>query len=491
MKVQHYKIIMYTGLFSLLLSCKKDFLNVVPQGRQLVTTTADFDKVMNDQGLYLYDFAGGWQQLVLMGDDVAAEERHYNSGGSPGMSQRAFEWQADVFTPTDYDWTMQLYMGNVYTVNKVINGVNESTGGSAEQKSALLAEAKANRAWLYFQFANFFGKPYNQSTASSDPAFPIITSADINATGFTRASVKQVYDFITTDLKDAISKLPLSGKSKVRFNKAAAEALLGKVYLFTGDNINAVAMLNAAIKDNSASSTSAVLYNYNQTFAPDGEFYPVTDYGPTNSPFGGYTNVTESLVAKSFYNGPYNGNGFMNDFIVLSPQARALFDPADLRLNFYAAQFPYQEVNPSGRLSKIGVQLSRFGIQLPELYLLSGEAKARNGDLAGAVADVETLRKNRLPADRAAISGTIASNQNLLIRFIFDERVREFAAEGYRWFDMRRMSVDPLFSGQKFTHLLYADETNNAKTITLDEKRLTLKLPYYIMVGNPQITNNP
>ncbi|WP_114940995.1 RagB/SusD family nutrient uptake outer membrane protein [Mucilaginibacter endophyticus] len=482
---------MYTCLFCLLLSCKKDFLNIVPQGRQLVTTTADFDKVMNDQGLYVYDFAGGWQQLVLMGDDVAAEESHYNSGGNPGISQRAFEWKADVFTPTDYDWTMQLYMSNLYTINKVINEVEGSTGGSAEQKAVLLAEAQATRAWIYFQFVNFFGKPYNASTASADPAFPIITSADINATGFTRASVKQVYDFITADLKAAISKLPLSGKSKVRFNKAAAEALMGKVYLFTGDNLNAVAMLNAAIKDNGASSAPAVLYNYNQTFAPDGEFYPVTDYGPTNSPFAGYTNVTESLLAKSFYNGPYNGNGFMNDFIVLSPQARSLFDPADLRLNFYAAQFPYQEINPSGRLSKIGVQLSRFGIQLPELYLLTGEAKARNGDLAGAVADVEILRKNRMPVDHAAIPAAVASNQNLLIKFIFDERVREFAAEGYRWFDMRRMSVDPLFTGQTFTHLLYADETNNAKTITLDEKRMTLKLPYYIMVSNPQITNNP
>jgi peptidoglycan/xylan/chitin deacetylase (PgdA/CDA1 family) len=132
-----------------------------------------------------------------------------------------------------------------------------------------------------------------------------------------------------------------------------------------------------------------------------------------------------------------------------------------------------------------------MGLQLPDLYLLSAECKARLNDLQGATADIETLRKNRMPATDAAVPATIAGDQTTLIRFIFDERVREFAAEGYRWFDMRRQSVDPLFAGQVFTHTLHkADGT--IVTYTLKQpNRLTLQLPPTLVNANPGMPNNP
>ncbi len=46
---------------------------------------------------------------------------------------------------------------------------------------------------------------------------------------------------------------------------------------------------------------------------------------------------------------------------------------------------------------------SRFGLQLPELYLLNAEAKARTNDLTGRAADVETLRRNRMPVADAPV----------------------------------------------------------------------------------------
>jgi hypothetical protein len=147
--------------------------------------------------------------------------------------------------------------------------------------------------------------------------------------------------------------------------------------------------------------------------------------------------------------------------------------------------------NTAGRIRKYGVTWSRFGLQLPELYLLCAECKARTNDLAGAVADVETLRKNRMPPADAVVPAAIASNQTNLIKFIIDERIREFALEGYRWFDMRRLSVDPLFAGQNFTHTIY--NTNGTTTVyTLRQPtRLVLKFPRDITDANPNMVNNP
>jgi len=469
-------------------SCKKDFLNIIPQGKQVASSTEDYRKLLNNKRLFVYDYAGGWQGQVLMGDDVAAEGGLFNS--ATPISQKAFTWADDIFQSGEIDWTQQLWLDNLYIINKVINEVGESTGGTEQQKNTVLAEAYATRAWLYFQFVNFFGKSYVKASAATDPAFPIIKTADVTVKNFTRASVQEVYDFIETDFRSAIAALPVTSESAIHFNRAAAKGLLAKVYLFSGRNTEALQLFNEAFADNASSATPARLYDYNAEFAPGGKFDPVTTSGPSNSPGINYLDVTEAIVAKSFYNTSNNGNGYGNDFIVLSPKTAALFNPADLRLNFYAAQFPYQEPNPSGRLAKIGVTFSKFGLQISELYLLRAECKARLNDLSGAVADLLSLRSARMPAAVAAIPAADAATQGTLLSFIFDEREREFAAEGYRWFDMRREAVDPLFAPKTYTHLVY-DNNGASTTYTLKKERLTMRLPYYLTISNPEMPNNP
>lgn len=483
----YIKIILAGCLISMS-SCKKDFLYVIPQNQQVASTVDDYSKLLNDKRFFVYDFAGGWQGQVLMGDDVSAEGSYFTIAHA--VSQKAFQWADNIFQSADTDWTMSLWLSNLYTLNKIINEVMDATGGTEQQKKVLRAEAYATRAWLYFQFVNFYGKPYSAATAATDPGFPIILAADITVNNFTRASVQETYNQVIEDFNRAIADLPVSATSAVHFNKAAAEGLLGKVYLFMGENTEALPLLNQAFTDNAAAATPARLYNYNTEFAAGGKFYPVTQDGPTNSPGINYIDVTESIVSKAFYNTSYNGNGYENNFIVLSPEASALYDAADMRLSFYAAQFPYYVPNPSGRLSKIGVQYSKFGLQLSELYLLRAECKARLNDLEGARTDAEVLRNARMPAASASVPAAAAGNQQAMIRFLFEEREREFAGEGYRWFDMRRESVDPVFSGKTYRHLVYNDD-GTVTTITLPPVRLTMRLPYFITTANPGMPNNP
>jgi hypothetical protein len=201
--------------------------------------------------------------------------------------------------------------------------------------------------------------------------------------------------------------------------------------------------------------------------------------------------IQEAIVSKVYYSGKYNGSLTGNDGLVLTPQAKALYDASDLRLNFYTNRNSNNSINADGRIRKFGVNYSRFGLQLPELYLISAECKARANDLAGAVTDVETLRKNRMPAASATVPAAIAGNQTALIKFIIDERTREFAAEGYRWFDMRRLSVDPLFAGAVYTHTMYnADGTTTVYTLK-QPNRLVLRFPRNIADANPNMPNNP
>jgi hypothetical protein len=482
-------ILLCTGTFS----CKKEFLSLVPQGQQVAANTADYALLMNDPRLARYDYAGGWQGPAIMGDDMAAESSLFNQ--SQLVTQAAFRWDDQIFRIEDSDFTTTLWLSNLYQLNKVVNEVMQSKGGTEQQKKEILAEALACRAWVYFQLINFYGKPYATTTAAADPGFPIILTSDINVDLFTRGTVQGTYDFIIKDLKDAISSLPINSKNGIHFNKSAAEGLLGKVYLFMGKNAEALALFNAAFTDNAARTQPARLYDYNQEFNPNGKFMPINYDGPSNSPGVNNNDFTESIVSRSFYNNTYGGNGYGNDAFVLAPAAAALFKPTDLRLKFYAAEFPFTQPNPSGRLRKYAYKYTQFGLQISELYLLSVEAKARLNDLSGAKTDLEFLRAKRMSAN-VAIPDQVAASQSALVKYVFEERIREFAMEGYRWFDMRRESVDPIFSGKTYTHTLFNfNETTGqdavGATFTLRPQRLTLKLPLFITNPNPNLINNP
>jgi hypothetical protein len=480
------KIFVFALLVSSLFfaSCRH-YLDVIPKGKVIATTTADYDQLMNDQSFYQYLYGGGWQVPTMMGDDVAAEDSYFLGAGY--QTNRLFEWQAVIYNPDDQAQDLSTFLPNLYTCNKIINEVLTSTDGTDQKKQALRAEAMATRAWLYFQFINFYAKPYVASTAAQDPGFPIITTADITQKGFVRNPVQQVYDFIINDLISAIPDLPVDNGLKTRMNKAAAEGILGRVYLFMGRSSEALNMFNAAFTDNASASQPAQLYDYNVAFAPGGSFLPIDPYNGPNSPFTNYNDFTESIVAKTFGNNAAVGYTGM----VLDPQTAALFDPSDLRLNFYQATFPNGNPNPGGRVRKYGAPYAKFGLEISELYLLRAESEARTNDLASAKADVERLRRSRMPAGNAPVPGSTASNQSALIRFIIDERTREFAIEGYRWFDMRRLSVDSLFSNKVYTHNEYLTAGGITQYLLNQPTRFVLQFPANILNANPGFTNNP
>lgn len=489
MKFKIYKTLCFSLCCMVILSCKHDFLQIVPEGEKVARTTEDYRLMLADPELAFYLYSGGWELPVIMGDEVAAEASYFRQASFP--SQAAFRWEEHLYRTEDTDWTSRRWLNNLYQLNKVISEVQLSEGGTEEQKAQITAVAKANRAFIYFQLINYYGKPYLPSTASSDPGFPIILSADITVDKFKRNSVQEVYDFIIEELNGAIPDLALNPESGIQFNKAAAVALLGKVYLFKGNHADALQAFNLAFSHNAARTQPAQLYDYVKEFSDGGRFLPINYDGPNNSPGNNQYDFTESLVSKRFYNGPYNGNGPGNDPYVLDPKARELFEDSDLRLMFYAPEFPWSTPNPSGRLRKYGVKYTAFGIQFSELYLMRAEVKARLNDLSGAVADLETLREKRMPEADKAVPAVVASDRRALLSYIFDERTREFAMEGYRWFDMRRQSVDPLFTGERFSHTLYDFEAGTVEVFNLLPERLTLHLPINITNRNPDLIKIP
>ncbi|WP_158569182.1 RagB/SusD family nutrient uptake outer membrane protein [Chitinophaga silvisoli] len=453
-------------------SCSKHFLEVDPKGSLVASSVSDYDQLLNN--LYVIYINSNAQ--VPMGDEMAGMEPYFSQANY--RTQRLFRWDDVVYESNDDAAEFTNTMLSIYEFNKIINEVETATDGTESQKASLKAEAQAGRAWTYFLMINYYGLPYS-ATSATDLGFPIITAADITQTEFKRATVKEVYDFIINDLTAAIPKLPAKTTSRLRMSKAAAEGILGKVYVFMGNYQDGLTWLNAAINDMSNSSIAVGLYDL-QTETATGGIYDGTSVPPMTA------DIENILVKQSTCYWSY-----IYDELVLSPAASALFDPTDLRLKFYSDKtYGGYSYPVSGILRKNRFSAFDFGVLVPDLYLLRAECECRLNDLASAKTDVETLRKKRLPIATAPVPDSISGEKISLLKFILDERTREFAVTGTRWFDMRRLSTDPLFSGNTYLHTIYSEDGSSTQ-ITLRPERLVLRFPQKIVQQSSGLINNP
>lgn len=112
----------------------------------------------------------------------------------------------------------------------------------------------------------------------------------------------------------------------------------------------------------------------------------------------------------------------------------------------------------------------------------SAEAAARLGHLPEARNRLLQLMEKRYNPEKYELKKNEINNmeQEILISEILDERARELAFEGHRWFDLRRTTrpriEKTLYSGQ---------------TIILEQndERYTLRIPQSAIEANPNLSN--
>lgn len=493
----------YIYIFILLLfaSCTKEYLEVKPKGNLIADKLEDYNNLLEDNTfVYLSTDAFFLNAQHILGDDVAALEPHYNNAayfGTAGTrNQKLFEWQNDVYLPNEDMYEVEGMYRRIYTANKIIDEIPNAKGNNELLKSQYQSEAKAQRAFAYFILVNYFGKPYAAATAQTELGVPLILKNDFDRKDFTRASIQQVYDQIIKDLNEAIPNLPSLQTTANRFTKAAAEALLGKVYIFMARPADALPQLKNAIEHLPTTFSTGGVFswvNYNTATlsnAPAGYVFINANVKSVASQGNGYP---ETLNAQLVPGVMWMGRAAP---LIIAPETYALYQPGDLRIQLFSNTYAVTAPGPAPTLpaglyrSRAGFFGNSIGIQLPDIYLLSAEAKARTNDLNGAREDLLTLRNNRMPANLAAAG--IPTDQTLMIKFVINERQREFATMGFRWFDMRRLSVDPLFNQSfDYKHEVYTSSGTIKNTYKLRYERLEMKFSEKLMLSSPGLINNP
>lgn len=417
------------------------YLDVEPVGKVIPETLTDYRAVMT-RG---YSITAIHKALsAIRADELVLDEFNDNAT----FYRDHYIWKDVNPDKTTNSFPYSALYNRIFYTNVIINEASAKLAPSAE-KDQLIGEAYALRALTYFDLLNIFSKPYNAATAATDKGVPLALKIDLEQ-AYVPQSVAVIYDQILSDNEEARKLLNLDTQTagiNYRFSKAALYAMESRIFLYRKEWAKAIAAADKAMTYKSS------LINLNTTAA-----LPNLYNGP------------ESILALEdpFFN-------LLKGTSYAAPTLTGVYDKTnDLRFALY-----YQASGSRFRFRKGGDIAQKCTFRTAELYLTKAEASAQLSDLATARTTLITFIKNRYNATAFnTLSTSIAAmTQTQLLDFVAQERQREFAVEGHRWFDLRRTTQ------QQINH------TFNDQDYTLIENdpRYTLPFPLDARLNNPEL----
>jgi hypothetical protein len=277
----------------------------------------------------------------------------------------------------------------------------------------LMGEAVFMRAFLHFYLVNFFGD------------IPYITITDFRVnTDIIRMPKAEVYEGIISDLIEAKSLLTddysFSNGERTRPNQMVAKAMLARVYLYIKNWEYAEREATEVINN---SSMYTIEDDLSKVFLPNSAetIWQLVPLSPRNTSEGSIFILTATptyvALTSNFLDSFESGDKRLNDWVGYYSDG----------INDYAFPFKYK-VQSSTTTEEYYMVL-----RLAEQYLIRSEARAQQGDIAGAQSDLNIIR------NRSSLENTLATDQSSILLAIEQERRIEFFAEwGHRWLDLKR-----------------------------------------------------
>lgn len=156
----------------------------------------------------------------------------------------------------------------VARANDVIKAYGEITAETSAEIKYKVAQAYAVRAFCYLNIAPYF--QFNYKTSSDKPCVPLVTETTTDFTNNPRATVKEIYDQIVSDLDFAIANLEgYTRPDKSKIDKQVAYGLRARANLDMGKYAEAASDAAAAAQGYTPASIAEV---------STPSFYNITDH---------------------------------------------------------------------------------------------------------------------------------------------------------------------------------------------------------------------
>ena len=433
--------------------CRK-YVEVAPVNIKILEKTADYQALLYNSTL----LETSYTNPIFAADDVESNDIRWHNSLSTSIGN-TYSYAEKIYSEVEEDADWQKLHQQLYICNTIIEGVLSSQGGTEAEKQAVLSSALVHRSFIFYTLLNIYAKQYDAATAATDPGIPMVMSTKF-FTDLTRASVEKVYGQIESDLISAIPALNNTPDYPSNASKAAAYAILARVYLNKRNFVEAKKNAEQAL------TLRGTLLNLNPIAAT-----------PTSHP--NRILNPEIIFFKRVSSFPIG--------LPLNPVLENLFNKNDIRYTLFTAPatsvFNATFTNRTYWKHRITDAINT-GPSVPEMMLIKAECDARANSADAAMATVNTLRQARFkPADYVPFT---AANGEEALRIVIEERRREMMGTGMRWFDQRRLAKDPGFIGT-------VTRVFKGNTVKLEPNgnRYTFPIGDKYIQFNPEITQNP
>lgn len=427
---------------------------------------------------YSQHFDFGYPAIMLGFDLQTADLFGAQSGYNWFTYWEGYTSPTPTGVPTQMCWN-NLY-SQIKTANDQLKVLGEATADEDASMPFYRAQAHAVRAFDYWVLAQVY--QFNYKTHADAPCVPIVTDkndTEIEKNGAPRASVKDVYDLILSDLNTAIDYLSstsvkredvIASKPKRLVSLAVAYGLRARAYLSMGKYAEALADCQAAIKNHDGAT-----YSRSEVSKPgfndmsDGAWMwgiavtendRVVTSGIVNFPsqmctfFDGYTSVGAwRFAAKDLYDAINSTDVRKGWWLNSNKQSPNISDEqknylkpfADMTETYNsssnAALFPYTNVKYGTYNNELPGTLAICDIPLmrvEEMFLIQAECMAMTqGVTAGKEALEKFVRSCRDP--KYEINPRTAEDVQ---DAVFFQRRVELWGEGLVFFDYMRLGKD-------------------------------------------------
>lgn len=436
----HNNVLVLVLLCLSLCSCEK-YLDIKSANSQApVTTVEECQQLLNNLDMnYGHPLEG-----LISGEEFYLKDSEYNSEHVPIPDKQLYTWNSANYGG---EWTgsyAKVYMANV--VLESLDKIVKKGGADLSQLNNVRGQAMFLRAFSFWQLAQLYTQPYTAASAGTAPGIPLRLASDINDKS-TRGTLQQTYDRILQDLSQAAELLEPSFIVPTRPTKAAAYAMLARVYQGMEDYPKALDNANLAL------TLKGELVDFNTL--DTGSTTPFVRYNP-----------------EIIYHAVSSGATILNpqDFARTAPALHSLYGENDLRKDiwFNANMTTRNDTagnvivdadgNPlyfhdgtyrfAGNYELTGDPIFFVGLAVDEVLLIRAESYARAGNVDGALGDLNRLLQSRWNTHGGStpyVAVPSGSAGQVLERVILERR-KELVFRGMRWNDLRRLNKDAAFA---------------------------------------------
>lgn len=422
-----------------LTSCD-NFLDITPTGKVIASTAEEYRNLLTNEYKY---FPKDRHMTTVRTDELLFSASTSSSDLDAYLD--LWLWKDENPSPTTSYFSWRTYYHNIYIANYIIEKQGEMTNSNATEVNQLVGEAYMMRAYDLFLLVNLYAEAYTHCNPATTRGVPMLLQADVNAIPRS-SSVEAVYQQVLSDIAQAEQRMNVQlwevGK-RYRFNTQSAQALRARTYLYMGRWQEALTAAKAVI-----------------ALHPDLE-----DLNNLGSLLPDDFQSVENIVALEYFS---------------SNLSTVINQPAASYINMYRTgdqrktRYYKRATSTTWTLQKSDGYCS---FRSAEAYLTAAEASVQLGDLTGAIDFLKPLLVKRLntTAYNDALTLMAGMNQAQLLQEILDERGRELAFEGHRWYDLKRTAKPAL------------TRTWSGQIYTLTPEKYTMRFPTEAVEANPEI----